>query len=60
MPQNKPAYILEITWLVVAITAFGISVHSVTTKGIKDSIIPLCITVFATIIYLLRRNLRKK
>jgi hypothetical protein len=60
MQQNRPAYILEITWLIVAVLALGITIHSLLTKGLRDSIFPFSITVLASGIYLLRRHFRKK
>jgi len=58
--NNKFKFILEITWLVVAIFALGIAIHATVMRGFKASIPTYLIFLLALFIYLVRRYSRKK
>jgi|GEM_PF-479959 len=50
--------ILEIAWLVFAVTGAGLGVYKLTTEGISESLFFLFFTLVATIFYIIRRKQR--
>jgi hypothetical protein len=60
MKNNKFTFVLEITWLIVALLALGIAIHATATRGFKASIATYLIFILALFIYLVRRYSRKK
>jgi pilus assembly protein TadC len=52
--------ILEVLWLGVALLSMGAAIHKSISAGFRDSVIFFLITFIAAVMYMLRRNLRKK
>lgn len=57
--NNRPARILEIAWLVVAILGAATAIHSTLRAGVRSSIILYVITFVALLMYLFRRQYRQ-
>ena len=58
MNNHKLAYILEIVWAVVTLTAFGLAVHSTVHQGPSKSIGFYLVTLVALLMYFIRRQRR--
>ena len=58
--KNNPARILEWGWLIASLLGLFASAHSLITHGFRSSIPLFLVTFFCAMMYLLRRNNRKK
>jgi TM2 domain-containing membrane protein YozV len=58
--NNKVLHILEIFWLIVAVLSLGAGIHQTFNEGIRRSWLFLLIALIGFIMFLLRRNLRKR
>jgi len=56
--NNKFTYILELTWAVVALTAFVLAMHSTFRNGFSHSIGLYSLSLVALVMFLIRRQQR--